>query len=305
MAGLLGTAARRALSQAACSSAASTSGPAWVRQWGRSFSAAPEEEAQQQQQGDAGSIGNERVQRLADEIVGLSVLECSWLSEILRKRLNMERPAFGAMPMMGAMPAMGVPGGAPGAGASGSGGDAPAAEAAKEKTEFAVKLEAFSAEGKIKVIKEIRAITSLGLKEAKELVRSGARDAFWPRMLRMLRACAPRRRLHLAPPRRADPRMRDRRRLVPLPGAWPTLTPFPPPPRPPPPPGLGGRLKRRPWSSRRASAKRTQRRCRSSSRAVSGRAAAQAAGRASGQPGGWGQPPAGPVIEGWAGAGAG
>eukprot|EP00775_Hariotina_reticulata_P003040 gene3039-3321_t len=36
--------------------------------------------------------------------------------------------------------------------------------------EFDVKLEAFSAEGKIKVIKEIRALTNLGLKEAKELV---------------------------------------------------------------------------------------------------------------------------------------
>lgn len=38
------------------------------------------------------------------------------------------------------------------------------------QTEFDLKLDSFSAEGKIKVIKEIRAITSLGLKEAKELV---------------------------------------------------------------------------------------------------------------------------------------
>ncbi|KIY96958.1 50S ribosomal protein L7/L12 [Monoraphidium neglectum] len=60
---------------------------------------------------------------------------------------------------------------APGGGAAAGGGDAaPPAEEKKEKTEFAVKLEAFSPEGKIKVIKEIRAITSLGLKEAKELV---------------------------------------------------------------------------------------------------------------------------------------
>lgn len=50
--------------------------------------------------------------------------------------------------------------------------DAPAAEAPKveEKTEFDVKLAGFEAAAKIKVIKEVRAITSLGLKEAKELV---------------------------------------------------------------------------------------------------------------------------------------
>ncbi len=51
---------------------------------------------------------------------------------------------------------------------------APAAEAApkeEEKTEFDVKLTGFDAAAKIKVIKEVRAMTSLGLKEAKELVR--------------------------------------------------------------------------------------------------------------------------------------
>ncbi len=49
---------------------------------------------------------------------------------------------------------------------------APAAEApqAEEKTEFDVKLAGFDAAAKIKVIKEVRVITSLGLKEAKELV---------------------------------------------------------------------------------------------------------------------------------------
>jgi large subunit ribosomal protein L7/L12 len=63
----------------------------------------------------------------------------------------------------------------------GGGGAAPAAAAAApaeavaeekpaEKTEFAVKLEGFDAKSKIKVIKEIRAITGQGLKEAKETV---------------------------------------------------------------------------------------------------------------------------------------
>ena len=61
----------------------------------------------------------------------------------------------------------GMPG-APGGGAA----PAAVAEAPKEaeKTEFDVKLTGFEAASKIKVIKEVRAVTSLGLKEAKELV---------------------------------------------------------------------------------------------------------------------------------------
>ena len=56
-------------------------------------------------------------------------------------------------------------------GGGASGGAAPAAEEAKEeKTAFDVKLASFDAKSKIKVIKEVRAITGLGLKEAKELV---------------------------------------------------------------------------------------------------------------------------------------
>lgn len=113
--------------------------------------------------GSSEQIGNEKVQRLADEIANLTVLECSWLSELLRKKLNLEKPAFGAMPMM---PMMGVPAGAaPGAAVAEA-----EPEVKKEKTEFNVKLDSFSADGKIKVIKEVRAVTSLGLKEAKELV---------------------------------------------------------------------------------------------------------------------------------------
>jgi large subunit ribosomal protein L7/L12 len=57
---------------------------------------------------------------------------------------------------------------APAAGGAGAGGGA-AAPAAEEKTEFTVILKA-GGEKKIQVIKEIRAITSLGLKEAKDLV---------------------------------------------------------------------------------------------------------------------------------------
>ena len=55
--------------------------------------------------GDADQIGNEKVRKLADEITNLTVLECSWLSEILRKKLGLTKPAFGAMPMMPMMAA--------------------------------------------------------------------------------------------------------------------------------------------------------------------------------------------------------
>ena len=50
--------------------------------------------------------------------------------------------------------------------------------AAEEKTEFDVKLTGFDAKGKIKVIKEVRAITGLGLKEAKDAVEGATGAAF-------------------------------------------------------------------------------------------------------------------------------
>jgi large subunit ribosomal protein L7/L12 len=142
----------------------------------RSFSQAaaaddPQQQQQQQQQGDDEDVAP-RVKQLAADIMALSVLECSQLSRILRDKLGVPRGA-GGMAMMAPMMmgGAGAPaGGAGGAGAAGA-AEAPAEAAAAEKTEFDVKLEGFSPEGKIKVIKEIRALTNLGLKEAKELVR--------------------------------------------------------------------------------------------------------------------------------------
>jgi large subunit ribosomal protein L7/L12 len=147
--------------------AATTATPHALRAIATSAAPATAAEPAPSSSGDADTAepeANPKVKALADEICGLTVLECSWLSEILRKRLGVAKPAFGAMPMMAAA----APAAAPAAGA------APAAAAAepekKEKTEFSVKLESFSADGKIKVIKEVRAATGLGLKEAKELV---------------------------------------------------------------------------------------------------------------------------------------
>ncbi|EFJ52547.1 mitochondrial ribosomal protein L7/L12 [Volvox carteri f. nagariensis] len=113
------------------------------------------------------AISSTKVQKLADEIMGLTVLECSLLSEILRKKLGVPQPAFGApMAMPFPMPTSPAAGAGPAAAAPAEKKEEPK----KEKTEFDIKLESFSAEGKIKVIKEIRALTNLGLKEAKELV---------------------------------------------------------------------------------------------------------------------------------------
>lgn len=84
-------------------------------------------------------------------IQGISVLELSQLVKALEEKLGVSA----AMPMAVAA--------APGAAAGG------AAAAAAEKTEFTVVLAAAGA-NKIGVIKEVRAITSLGLKEAKDLV---------------------------------------------------------------------------------------------------------------------------------------
>tara|TARA_B110000977_G_scaffold166839_1_gene214954 strand:+ start:4249 stop:4749 length:501 start_codon:yes stop_codon:yes gene_type:complete len=98
---------------------------------------------------------SERVIRLADDICSLTLLEVHDMTTILTKRLGL---TGSPMPMMAAG------GAAPAAGAA-----APAA-AEEEQTEWAVKLEGFDAAQKIKVIKEVRAATELGLKEAKDLV---------------------------------------------------------------------------------------------------------------------------------------
>jgi large subunit ribosomal protein L7/L12 len=90
--------------------------------------------------------------QLEESIVGLSLLEAAELVKKLESRLGVSAAA--AAPVM-------VAGGA-GAGAA-------AAAPAEEKTEFAVVLKEVGA-NKINVIKAVREVTSLGLKEAKELV---------------------------------------------------------------------------------------------------------------------------------------
>jgi large subunit ribosomal protein L7/L12 len=92
--------------------------------------------------------------RIADELSGLTVLEAAELSKMLEERWGVSAAAPVAMAM-------------PGAGAGGGAAAAPV----EEKTEFNVIL-ANSGDKKINVIKEVRAITGLGLKEAKDLVEA-------------------------------------------------------------------------------------------------------------------------------------
>jgi len=96
------------------------------------------------------------LKKLAEELVGLTLLEAAELKNILKDEYGIE-PAAGAVAV---------------AAAPGAGGDA--GGAAEEKTEFDVILVA-AGDKKINVIKEVRAITGLGLKEAKELVEAGGK----------------------------------------------------------------------------------------------------------------------------------
>ena len=89
------------------------------------------------------------LEKIAEDLSGLTVLEAAELSKMLEEKWGVSAAAPVA-----------VAAAAPGAGGG---------EAAEEKTEFDVVLASFG-EKKIEVIKEVRGITGLGLKEAKDLV---------------------------------------------------------------------------------------------------------------------------------------
>ena len=95
------------------------------------------------------------LQQLVDELSKLTVLEAAELSKLLEEKWGVSAAAPVAMAA------------APGAAA--------AAPAAVEKTEFTVVLTS-SGDKKINVIKEVRAITGLGLKEAKDLVEAAPKE---------------------------------------------------------------------------------------------------------------------------------
>ena len=99
-----------------------------------------------------------RVDQVMDLIKEMSMLELRDLNQ----RIQDDFGVTAAAPVAVAAPA---------AAAAGAGAGAPAAEAEEEKTEFTVHLKEIGA-NKINVIKAVREVTTLGLKEAKDLVES-------------------------------------------------------------------------------------------------------------------------------------
>ncbi|XVE94282.1 hypothetical protein REPUB_Repub01dG0267900 [Reevesia pubescens] len=108
----------------------------------------------------------ERVWRLVDEISGLTLSEIAELGSIIMKKRGMtEPPTVGVMKAGAAASLAGM------AMKAAGGGSAAAKEEKKpDKTVFELKLESYEAASKIKIIKEVRSFTDLGLKEAKDLV---------------------------------------------------------------------------------------------------------------------------------------
>ena len=94
------------------------------------------------------------LKKLAEEIVGLTLLQAQELKTILKDEYGIEPAAGGAVMMAGPAAAAG--------------------EAAEEQTEFDVVLTE-AGPNKINVIKEVRAITGLGLNEAKDMVEAGGK----------------------------------------------------------------------------------------------------------------------------------
>lgn len=94
--------------------------------------------------------------KIVDELSELTILEAAELKKMLEEKWGVTAATGGGMMMMGAMPGAGAGAAAP-------------AEEAEEKTEFDVILKDAGPK-KINVIKAVRTVTNLGLKEAKELV---------------------------------------------------------------------------------------------------------------------------------------
>ena len=99
------------------------------------------------------------VKDLGDKIAALTVAKAVELKDYLKQKYGIE-PAAGGV-MVAAGPA---------------GGGAAVAEKPAEKTEFTVSLDGFDAAKKINVIKVVREITGLGLKEAKDLVEGAPKN---------------------------------------------------------------------------------------------------------------------------------
>jgi large subunit ribosomal protein L7/L12 len=110
------------------------------------------EEAPQAEQGAGSKEWSSGVKELGDKIVSLTLMQAKELADYLKDEYGIEPAGGGAVMMAGPVAAAGGP-----------------AEEAEEKSTFDVILKEFG-DKKIQVIKEVRALTGLGLKEAKDLV---------------------------------------------------------------------------------------------------------------------------------------
>lgn len=98
---------------------------------------------------------SQKLERIASELISLNRIERYDYTILFRLKLGLDR--FAPSANLASSPSDEAPGAA-------------AAEAVAEKTTYDVKLEKFDAAAKLKIIKEVRGFTELGLKEAKELV---------------------------------------------------------------------------------------------------------------------------------------
>lgn len=107
-----------------------------------------------------------KVEEIFQRIILLDVIEVGLLTHLVNQKMGFPPITEAQLNAMSSTSAAG-------SGAA-AGGEAQEEAAAEEKTSFELKLMSFDAKAKIKVIKEVRAMTGLGLKEAKELVEGAA-----------------------------------------------------------------------------------------------------------------------------------
>ena len=96
---------------------------------------------------------SEKIDKIIEELKNLTLLEASQLVKQIEETFGVDASSGGGMMMVGAMPGAGE-------------------AAVEEKTEFDVILEDVPADKKIAILKVVRSVTGLGLKEAKDLVES-------------------------------------------------------------------------------------------------------------------------------------
>lgn len=95
---------------------------------------------------------SDKINKIIEELKSLTLLEASQLVSQIEETFDVDASSGGGMMMMGAAPAAEV--------------------AAEEQTEFELVLESVPADKKIAILKVVRSVTGLGLKEAKDLVES-------------------------------------------------------------------------------------------------------------------------------------